>query len=243
MSASAMPSAEALEAMAGEIAVWFEAVFADLLVLGSSAEHSLNSGRPADATLSVRERKGIRSATERFLERHRTPEAAGVIFSPGEFGPDGDIEWWERQGDGSTSRVLFTLTPQSAGFYDFSSLEWFRNVVETGLRTLTGPYVDYAGMDQYILTLTVPLRFRERIIGVAGCDIELRALETAIMPILRRHRADIALISFTERIILGNSGRFLVGNRLHGDTSMFLRVEVPVAALGLTLIATPRGQF
>lgn len=225
------------------ISTWFIEMYEDLTALANNAEREIARSRGKRSAISERDLKSVQSAAEVFLSKHASPEAAGIIIRPGIVGSDGDIEWWKRDETGSTSRVLFTLTPQTAGFYDFETLEWFRNVVETGRPTLTGPYLDYAGMDQYILTLTVPFRMDGEIIGAAGCDIELPALEAALMPMLRTIDADAALVSGHDRIVLGNSGRFLVGNRVSALPANGHVVELDVHELGLRVVSVPRERF
>lgn len=232
-----------LEATSTKLAAWFLEMYDDLTKLADDAETGIVRSRGKRSALAEKDLKSVRTAADAFLTKHETPEAAGVIIRPGIVGDEGDIEWWKRGVDGDSTRILFTLTPQTAGYYDFEALEWFRNVVETGRPTLTGPYVDYAGMDQYILTLTVPFRHDGEIIGAAGCDIELRELESALMPILRGIDSDAALISRHGRVILGNSGRFLVGNRVTDIPSDGTSVNVTVHELGLRLVAAPRERY
>ncbi len=237
------PAGAALATTSSELTAWFVALFDDLSALATHAEAGIARSRGKRATIGPRDLKAVESAAGAFLAKHPTPEAAGVIIRPGIVGSEGDIEWWKRTDEGSPTRVVFTLTPQTAGYYDFETLDWFRNVIETGRPTLTGPYLDYAGMDQYILTLTVPFRLDGSIVGAAGCDIDLRSLETAIMPIMRRLDVDAALVSQHGRIVLGNSGRFLVGNRVGDIPANGVRVDLAVHDLGLHLVAVPRSGF
>ena len=232
----------ALAQTAEEIGAWFLAMYDDLTALADNTETEIAHARGKRSTVTDKDLKAVKASADAFLAKHQTPEAAGVILRPGVVGTDGDIEWWKRTDDGS-EKVLFTLTPQTAGFYDFEALEWFRNVIETGRPTVTGPYVDYAGMDQYILTLTVPFRLDGEIVGAAGCDIELRELESALMPILRRLDLDAALVSRHGRVILGNSGRFLVGNRVMDVPKDGISVDVAVHELNMRLIAAPRERY
>ena len=238
-----MTNHAALTATAHELGAWFVDLYDDLTALANNAETEIARARGKRTAITERDLKSVQSAADEFLSKHDSPEAAGIIIRPGVVGTDGDIEWWKRDEDGSSSRVLFTLTPQTAGFYDFETLEWFRNVVETGQPTLTGPYLDYAGMDQYILTLTVPFRMDGHIIGAAGCDIEFSALEAALMPTLRRIDADAALVSQHGRIVLGNSGRFLVGNRVGDLPANATSVDMGVHELGLRVVTAPRERF
>lgn len=232
-----------LDATATELAQWLLGMFADLSALADDTEKAIVRARGKRADISERDLKAVKASADEFLAKHATPEAAGIIVRPGLVGVDGDIEWWKREPNGESRKVLFTLTPQTAGYYDFEALEWFRNVIETGRPTITGPYVDYAGMDQYILTLTVPFRHNGEIVGAAGCDIEHGELESALMPMLRRIDADAALVSANGRIVLGNSGRFLVGNRVTELPVDAVSVDVAVHELGLRLIAVPRERY
>lgn len=232
-----------LEPTATELGQWFLGMFDDLTALADNTEKGISRARGKRVSISERDLKAVKATADEFLAKHATPEAAGIIVRPGVVGDEGDIEWWKREADGESRKVLFTLTPQTAGFYDFEALEWFRNVIETGRPTITGPYVDYAGMDQYILTLTVPFRLNGDIIGAAGCDIELAELESALMPMLRRIDADAALVSTNGRIVLGNSGRFLVGNRVTELPAGGVSVDVAVHELGLRLVAVPRERY
>ena len=237
-----------LEQTATVIGGWLTNMYAGLSELAMVTQKEILSStrttpRRNRVSLTPRERKEIRVASEIFLRDHPTPEAAGIIVGPGIFSDEGEIEWWKLEDDGTTTRVLFTLTPQSAGYYDFETLEWFRSAVDTGRPTFTGPYLDYAGMDEYILTLTVPVHLHGDIVGVAGCDIQSVAVERELMPALRRLRGDVALVSAHDRIILGNSGRFLVGNRVGALPGGAVAVGVPAHDLGLSLVWVSRETF
>ncbi len=240
-----MMTDDSVQEVAAQITRWFSDLFDDLVQLADESAAAMATAR---GRLSSRDLKAIEPAAGRFLDKHPEHEAAGIILRPGIIGAQGEIEWWNREADGRLRTLPFTLTPNTAGFYDFETLEWFSNVITTGRPTLTGPYVDYAGMDKYIITTTVPLRDGTAaggpagagdIIGAAGCDIEMRALEPALMPLLRRIDADAALVSQHDRIVLGNSGRFLVGNRVTSPPAQAHIVELPVHELGLRLIAAP----
>lgn len=237
------PSSAALATISSELTAWFVEMYDDLTALADNTEKSIVRARGKRSSLAEKDLKAVQTAADTFLGKHNTPVAAGIIIRPGIVGDEGDIEWWKRGESGVSTRVLFTLTPQTAGFYDFETLEWFRNVIETGRPTLTGPYLDYAGMDEYILTMTVPFRVEGDILGAAGCDIELRSLESALMPILRRLDADAALVSQHGRIVLGNSGRFLVGNRVGDLPANGVSVDLSVHELGLKLVAVPRERY
>lgn len=200
---------------AESLAQWFGTVYADLETLAARMGAALAESRRSREFLISADLKAIRDIATEFLAANPTAEGAGVILSPGTIdATHGAIEWWRHDEEGTNSKVLFNLTPDSGSYYDFENLPWFETVARTRHRAITGPYMDYGGMDQYILTLTVPLYIGDDFVGMAGCDIEVRDLEKVMVPMLRRVAGDAALISADNCVILGNSGRFLVGNRV-----------------------------
>ena len=80
-------------------------------------------------------------------------------------------------------------------------------------RPLWGPYIDYLGFEEYVLTFTAPFSVHGKFSGVAGCDIRLVDLEPLIMRSLRAVHRDAALVNASNRVILGNSGAYLVGEQ------------------------------
>jgi hypothetical protein len=225
------------------ISAWFAEMLSGLTLLSHDCEKELRGALGRKTVLTDKHLRAIRPAASAFLNRHNTPEAAGIVLSPGVVSDGGSIEWWRRADQGSTNRIVFNLTPDAVGFYDFVTLDWFASVVATGRPALQGPYLDYAGMDQYILTCMVPLMLNGELIGTAGCDTEVSALETVVMPILRTISADAALVSKMDRIVMGNSGRFLVGNRVGDLPADSLRIDLPGVDLGLQLVAVPKNSF
>lgn len=225
------------------IGAWFTEILSGLTQMSRECEKELRTALGRKTELTDKHLRAIRPTAAAFLERHATPEAAGIVLSPGIVSEGGSIEWWRRADEGGTSRIVFNLSPDAVGFYDFVTLDWFSSVVATGQPALQGPYLDYAGMDQYILTCMVPLSLNGELIGTAGCDTEVSALEAVVMPTLRTIPADAALVSKMDRIVLGNSGRFLVGNRVGDLPKDGLRIDLPGVDLGLQLVAVPKNSY
>ena len=230
------------ERASSDIGDWFAEIYDDLTAMAAACCDSLRVARGAKATLTEKHLRAIQPAASAFLDRHRTPMAAGIVLGPAVFDSEvGAVEWWLRGESGSPQRLVFNLSPKDPGFYDFVTYEWFAEVVSTGKPAIQGPYLDYAGMDKYILTSMVPFTFDGSLIGTAGCDTEVRELETVITPILRTIPGDAALVSKFDRIIVGNSGRFLVGNRVGTLPKNAIRHAVGGPELGLELVAAPRN--
>lgn len=234
------PTLDDVGSAATRIGEWFDRVFADLGELSHNNELLLDELRGRKGLVTDKILRALRVNAERFLSRHEVPEAAGITLAPGVLGLDqGAVEWWSKRPSGSIDRVPFTLDSNSPAFYDILGFPWFSEVLATGKPTVQGPYLDYAGMDQYILTLMVPFRVDTVLVGTAGCDIEVRSLESVIIPVLREVPGDAALVSRSGRVIAGNSGRFLVGNRVTDIPSGGVRTPVPGNAVGLDVIAAP----
>jgi hypothetical protein len=222
---------------------WFATIYDDLHIMAESSESELRDSRGTKAVVTERDLRAVQPAAAAFLRSHEIPMAAGIVVGPGVIeNKDGSIDFWRRSDSGTTQRIVFNLSPDDPGFYDFVTYEWFAEVVATGKPAIQGPYLDYAGMDKYILTAMVPLSLDGVLIGTAGCDVEVRELERVIMPILRTIPGDAALVSKFDRIILGNSGRFLVGNRVVTLPKDAIRHDVPGPELGLQLVAAPPAR-
>lgn len=229
---------------AAQIALWFDTVFGELTVLSSRISSTLIATKGTRARFVEADLRPVKPITSEFLARHDFVEAAGVILAPGTIDDNrGTIEWWRPNEAGTNGKVVFNLTPETGSFYDFENLSWFNNAVRTRTRAITGPYVDYGGLDQYIMTLTVPLELGANVIGMVGCDIEVRDIETIIVPILRRIPGDAALINADQRVILGNSGRFLVGNRVRETPARGTIIRVEAHALGLGLVYAEHADY
>ena len=230
-----------LERASIAIGEWLNAIYGDLTIMAAAGERELQIARGAKTVLTERNLRAIQPAAAAFLARHEIPTAAGIVVGPDILDNNlGAVEWWQRGDSGSTQRIVFNLSPEDPGFYDFVTFEWFAEVVSTGKPAIQGPYLDYAGMDKYILTAMVPLSLDGVLIGTAGCDTEVRELERIVMPILRTIPGDAALVSKFDQIILGNSGRFHVGNRVVALPKDAIRIGIPGPELGLQLVAAPR---
>lgn len=235
-----MTIAEAANSAAANIAARIESVFAELDALSLDISSALIEAKGKRSLFLEADLKKVKPVTLEYLAQHQFVGAAGVIIAPGAIDPSrGMIEWWRQSDEGIYKKIAFNLTPETGSFYDMENLGWFHNTVESGTRAITGPYVDYGGMDQYIMTLTSMLHLGADFVGMAGCDVEVREIESILVPMLRRIPADAALLNSDQRVILGNSGRFLVGNRVR--TTPIDGAIIPLASpeLGLSLVYAP----
>jgi hypothetical protein len=124
------------------------------------------------------------------------------------------LEWIRRAEDGSLSRLEPDLDPESFGFYDFTAADWFRQPLALQGRSVVGPYVDFAGTDEYVMTLTVPIVSGGVVLGVAGADLRPGELADAVMSALCAIGADAVLVNADGRIVVSTTSRWQVGSLL-----------------------------
>jgi len=121
------------------------------------------------------------------------------------------IEWWQRAaGSDEPVETEFDLRPDSIGFYDYATTDWFAVPRRTRQRHVVGPYVDVHGTDRYLLTLTMPIESDGEFLGVAGADVPLTVFETAIL----RHTGEdeAAVVNHEGRVVLSTSSRWITGS-------------------------------
>lgn len=97
---------------------------------------------------------------------------------------------------------------------DFTSLEWYRVPESTRRAHVTGPYVDYLCICDYILTVTMPVQAGGTMIGVVGADIYVRRLEKAVLPAMLALRRDAALLNEAGRVVVSTDLALPVGGIL-----------------------------
>ncbi|MBX3098570.1 MAG: PDC sensor domain-containing protein [Salinibacterium sp.] len=191
----------------------------------------------SDGTVTVRE---VDDLTESLVLASLSAEnaltiGAGFVARPG-FLVDSEyhLAWWlghsNTFGVGSADPILRRLVaeedPSSEQFRDYTTLEWWRVPAATGARHITGPYVDYLCTDDYTLTLTVPVRYRESLIGVVGTDLYVNDIERVLLPHVRAIGGPATVINA--------SGRVVVSTDPHRPTGSLFRTDAPAIPCGDT---------
>jgi hypothetical protein len=162
---------------------------------------------------------------------------AGVVVASGVLADRArHLEWWraDPSTDGGAQPLQLDLDPRSEYFYDYPAMEWFSTPRDTGTRTVHGPYLDFTGVDLYICTFAVPIRSGcGTFLGVAGADVPVVALDTALMPVFRAGGRPVALVNGEGRVIVANHADHVTGSRLRGHTGA---VPHPVPATSWSLV-------
>ncbi|MFF2319367.1 cache domain-containing protein [Arthrobacter sp. NPDC058097] len=232
------PDAEVVHA-ANALTSWTNGVSTEIGELSRNVASLLEQNLVGKSKVDKAALAGLDKLSQEFLAKNAFAVGAGTFFAHEtveEGGPA--LEWWSRKGSGAVGRLDFDLTPGSNRFYDYEKLPFFSTAASTGEQTLWGPYIDYLGFEGYILTFTAPFSVHGTFTGVAGCDIRIKDLEPLIMPHLRVIPGDAALVNASNRVILGNSGTYLVGERIKSGSPEQQRMALDVPHLGLSLIYT-----
>lgn len=152
---------------------------------------------------------------------------AGFVAQPG-FIPDAPwhLAWWLGHANtfgvtGPTKPALRRLVAvedeHSENFRDYTTLEWWRVPATTGLRHITGPYVDFLCTDDYTLTLTVPAFHEGEMIGVVGTDLYVNDVERALLPAVRAAGRSAALVNASGRVVVATDSSRPTGSLLRID--------------------------
>ncbi|PWJ47735.1 hypothetical protein SAMN06264364_13538 [Quadrisphaera granulorum] len=158
---------------------------------------------------------------------------AGLICTPALLpGPGWHVAWWLFDGPGKEPRRLPSGAPGSDQLRDYSAMEWWRVPVRTAARHLTGPYVDYVCVNDYVLTVTTPVLRSGEVTGVVGADLLVDRLDRLVLPLLLPLGAPCTLVNATARVMTSTDARREPGSllRMDGLTEALLPLRQDSAA-------------
>ncbi|MEV4005365.1 cache domain-containing protein [Actinomadura sp. NPDC049753] len=121
------------------------------------------------------------------------------------------LEWWQTGPAGRPSQLLRDLNPESSVLYDYTGWEWFTGPQSGAEKTVCGPYVDYLCSDEYVLTLSAPVRVDGAFAGVAAADVFARTFENEIVPALREIPAPAFVVNAPGRVMASNTASWPPG--------------------------------
>lgn len=159
----------------------------------------------------------VRGLAPEILTLLRKPDeiavGLGLILEPGLLPAHPlRIEWWQwAAGHDNPVQLEVDLHPDSLGFYDYASTEWFAVPKGTRQRHIVGPYVDVHGTDQYLLTLTMPVEADGEFLGVAGADVPITRFETLVLRRLEPG-GEAVIVNGEGRVVLSTSSRWITGS-------------------------------
>lgn len=204
------------QALADRVSGLLHDVFAGLERLRADTERALSTG-PRDRTRLAPLRGG---AADLLGRPDRLVSGAGYVAEPGFLSDVAHwLQWWTTGERGPQSLDL-PLDGRPGGALDYVRQPWLTGPRASGRRQVTGPYVDYVCSDEYVLTLSVPVRVGGAFAGIVGADVPVSRLEPHVVELHALGRP-AALVNATGRVVVGAGG--LLSGALVRD--------VPVAAL------------
>lgn len=231
-------TSSSVAAVAQEIADWFNGLFADLEQLGEELTEIVSPDFAGDAPHEVTSStsKRLRGHVIGYLSEHPGLDGAGLIF-PIALQREGRarLEWWIHSGE-EFIRQEFNLDPSSGQFYDYEILEWWQGGFRDERRSVAGPYIDHLGVDDYIVTMTVPAYADGKKVGVAGMDMVMREVESKLLGMLSPLGSGTALLNRHNSVIVGNTGALSTGILVAQVPEGYARARIDAPGLDLSLI-------
>lgn len=126
---------------------------------------------------------------------------AGYALSHDDFRRPPAMVWWVHRGDSVVERT-HSVDPDSESFYDYAALRWFRTATTSGRATLSGPFIDAWGSNDYTVTVSVPVLGSAQPGGVVAADVDVRRFVDSLTADLRRIRVPLALVNESDRVVV-----------------------------------------
>ncbi|WP_125099457.1 cache domain-containing protein [Leucobacter chromiireducens] len=231
-----------LAAIAEEISAWFADRFTHLETLAAEMIAALRFDAQRQLELTESTRRRMKAVAVRALAEHPVLDGCGFIFARAALGTEnGHLEWWVREDEARFARYSFGVVPGGDRYYDYEHHEWFIRAFHHGVPALVGPYVDYLGVEAYVITLTVPAAQGDTRLGAVGTDIQVSDLEAELLPVLLRSSETLALVGRHGNVILGNSSRFMPGEFVPAELPGAERVALGPESAGVSLLVAAAG--
>ena len=206
---------------------WFTQRFDSLRGLSCDLISLLRFDDQGLLDLTETSRRRLKGAAVHYLADHPVIDGCGLIFAHSALGtPNGHLEWWVREDETRFARYSFGVVPGADRYYDYEQHEWFIRAFNEGTPSLVGPYIDYLGVEAYVLTLTVPAEAGENRVGAVGNDIQAEDLEAELLPILLSCHSELVLVGRYDNVLFGNSSRYLPGEHVAHASQHFTRVQL-----------------
>ena len=213
------------QTFAPEIRRFAEHIIQQLILIAEETAEPLAAG---DGPAAIQQRVA-RSLFSRLDQIESATHGLGVIAEVGVVpGHTYWLDWWHRTETGNLERDTRHVTdPRRDDFYDYESREFIAYPRKNLLPWATGPYVDHGGVDDYLVTLSVPIVREGRFLGIAATDLLAADLERIFAPWLARAKGPCLLLNAEERVIVSNTVTHNMGDVVRATA------EFQVARLGV----------
>ncbi|MDQ2755622.1 MAG: cache domain-containing protein [Actinomycetota bacterium] len=126
-------------------------------------------------------------------------------------------QWWTRaEGDSPLERLHPPRTSTGGAEYAYEARQWFREG-ERGVRSVFGPFVDFAGVNQLVILCAEPVVVDGRFLGVAGADLVMDQFEVRVVRLLRGLPGRSVLVGATGRVIASTVATQAPGERFEAE--------------------------
>ncbi|MFT4164021.1 MAG: GntR family transcriptional regulator [Microlunatus sp.] len=133
------------------------------------------------------------------------------------------VEWWQRAADGAFDRDFrHEPDPGRDDFYEYGSKGFLAQLRETGESAAMGPYIDHGGVDDYLVTVAVPVQHDGSFVGIMAADVRVASLERELSPWLAGADGVGLVLNADRRVLVSNSVSFEVGDVVEGGTDLQL---------------------
>lgn len=174
----------------------------------------LTAATDGDVPLTEVALRPVRALVEPWLDGSTAAQGHGFIAAPGMVDGLERYLYWFQVGD-PPRRLRLNFDPQDVNVYDYLEMDWYCLAEQHRRAVCHGPWVDYTGSDQFVLTTAVPVERGGRFLGVAGGDLLVTRLEAALVPRLRRVAVETVLVNAERQVVMSNAARWIPGDRLH----------------------------
>ncbi len=208
-------------------------------VLSDVADKSLTDGASTSADVDY-----FREATRHVLVQRGSGDVlAGAGYAVAY--PDNDcapaMVWWVHRG-GQVAERSHSVDPESESFYDYASLRWFRLAVESRSSTLSGPFIDTWGSDDYTVTVSVPVLRSHGALGVLAADVDVRRFIDTLTSDLQGIASPVALLNESDRVVVSTVPLLSTGLpvRVRGQRHSAadqVRLRLPVPGYSWSVVA------
>jgi hypothetical protein len=167
------------------------------------------SGPLAESALST-----IRTLAVSWLEEGGTACGYGFVAAPGVVDDRARYLCWFQRSDREVRRLQLNFDVDDVNVYDYLDMDWYTRTEETRQPVVHGPWVDYTGSDQYVLTMALPVVHGASFLGICGSDVVMTRLEVELLPALKRLPGEAFLVNSNRQVVASNSPRWISGDRL-----------------------------
>ena len=150
---------------------------------------------------------------------------AGYVAEPDVLADAAHWLEWRMAKDGEFSTLEVTIDANDIADYNYVESDWFsgpKNGVEL---SVVGPYVDFGGTNEYVVTLTLPVRLGESFLGVVGADLNVDRVEAILRRLTRTAGLAAMVVTSEGRVIASSVPRQYPGTLLRGLPRMLAAAE------------------